>query len=63
MERALAPVAVGLTYAAGIALVGSTEKGWAAYMITAVATLVLTVTDLNPMFILAGGGLFALIAR
>ena len=49
VERALAPVAVGLTLASGIALLRGTEHGWVAYGITAAATLLLTLTELNPV--------------
>ena len=57
VQRALAPIAVGLTLAAGIALLRGTQHGWAAYAVSATATLVLTFTELNPGFMALGGAL------
>jgi chromate transporter len=54
-ERALAPVAVGLTYASGIALVRSTEHDWQAIAVTAAATLLLALTELHPLLVLLAG--------
>lgn len=54
-ERALAPVAVGLTIAAGLALIRGTEAGWPAYTVTAAATLLFATTELHPFILLAGG--------
>lgn len=59
-EAALAPVAVGLTFASGIALAQSTEGDFASYAITAASTLVLSLFDLNPMFVLVAGAAAAL---
>jgi chromate transporter len=55
MERALAPVAVGLTYASGIALVRSTEHDWQALTVTAAATLLLALTEMHPLLVLLAG--------
>ena len=54
-ERALAPVAVGLTLGSGIALIRGTEHDWPAYAVTAGSTLLLTLTELHPMIALAAG--------
>jgi chromate transporter len=54
-ERALAPVAVGLTYASGIALVRSTEHDWQAIMVTGAATLLLALTEMHPLLVLLAG--------
>jgi chromate transporter len=54
-ERALAPVAVGLTYASGIALARSTEHDWQALLVTAAATLALALTELHPLLVLVAG--------
>ena len=54
-ERALAPVAVGLTYASGIALVRATEHEWQALAVTAAATLLLALTELHPLLVLLAG--------
>jgi chromate transporter len=58
VEQALAPIAVGLTIASGLALIRGTETGWAAYTVTAVATLLLTITDLHPFALLLAGAVF-----
>lgn len=55
VERALAPVAVGLTIASGLALIRGTEHSVAAYAVTLVTTLVLAFTELNPFVMLAAG--------
>lgn len=62
VERALAPIAIGLTFAAGIALIRGTEHGWTAYAVTAAATLALSFTELHPLFALAGGALVLVVA-
>jgi chromate transporter len=54
-ERALAPVAVGLTFAAGIALIRTTEDHWTAWAITAGATLLLAMTELHPLVAMSAG--------
>jgi len=54
-ERALAPVAVGLTYASGIALVRATEHEWQALAVTAAATLLLALTQVHPLLVLLTG--------
>ena len=55
VERALAPVSVGLTIASAIAIARSTEHDWPAYAVTAVTTLLLTFTEVHPLAVLAGG--------
>jgi chromate transporter len=55
VERALAPMAIGLTFASAIALLRGTEHDWRAYAVTAVATVVLSVTEVSPLFVLGGG--------
>ena len=57
VERALAPMAIGLTFASAIALMRGTEHGWAAYAITTVATVVLSLTEVNPLIVLGGGAI------
>ena len=60
-ERALAPVAVGLTYGSGLAIARATEHGWLGWASTAAATVVLAATELHPLIVLAGCGALALI--
>lgn len=55
LERALAPIAVGLSFASGLALMRNTEHGWAAYGITAAATLAFAFTRVNPVLLLGCG--------
>ena len=62
LEEALAPVAVGLTIASGIALARSTEHDWSAYAITAVTALLLVFTDLHPLLLMAAGAGLMVIA-
>jgi len=62
IERALAPIAIGLTFGAGLTLLRDTEHGWHAYAVTAVATVVLSVTELNPLLALAGGAVALVVA-
>jgi chromate transporter len=62
VERALAPIAIGLTFASGIALIRGTEHDWRAYAVTAAATLLLSVTQVNPLFVLGGGAAALLLA-
>lgn len=62
VERALAPVAIGLTFATGIVLMRGTEHGVAAYAVTAIATLALSFTELNPLLALAGGAIVLVVA-
>ena len=55
VERALAPVSVGLTIASGIALTRSTEHHWIGYAVTIGATLLLTFTRLHPLAMMGAG--------
>jgi len=63
LEIALAPIAVGLTFGGGIALVRSTESGWVFWAITGAATLVLWLTEWHPALVLAAGAAMALLAH
>jgi len=55
LERALAPVAVGLTIASGLALIRGTEHGWLPWAITGVSTVLFSFTEVNPIVLLAAG--------
>ncbi len=61
-ERALAPIAVGLVFASGIALMRSTESGLLPWGITVIATIVLAATRINPLVVLSAGSVVALLA-
>ncbi len=60
VEHAMMPVAVGLTFASGLALLRGTEHTATAYAITAVSAVVLAVTELHPLAVLAAGAAVAL---
>lgn len=62
VERALSPIAIGLTFASGLTLMRGTEHGMVAYGVTVVATLALSFTELNPMLALAGGAIMLVLA-
>lgn len=61
VEQGLAPVAVGLIFAAGFALIRGTEHAAGAYLVTAVATALLAFTRLHPMLVLAACGVAGLL--
>ena len=62
LERALAPVAIGLTFASGLGLMRGTEHSWLAYAITIAATAAFAFTDLHPLALLAGGAVLMIAA-
>jgi chromate transporter len=55
VERGLAPVAVGLTFASGLALMRGTEHGWLAWGVTIISTALFSLTEINPILLLALG--------
>ena len=55
LDRGLAPIGVGLSYAAALVLIRSTEHAAPAYAITAGATLLLAATPLHPLLVLGAG--------
>ena len=61
VEQGLAPVAVGLTIASGLALIRGTEHGWATYASTLVATLIFAVAEPHPLILLLLGGIALLV--
>jgi chromate transporter len=54
-ERGLAPVGVGLTYAAALVLIRGTEHEIGAYALTAAAAVLLSATRLHPLLVLGAG--------
>ena len=54
-ERGLAPIGVGLTYAAAMVLIRGTEHAIGAYAVTAVATVLLSATSVHPLVVLSAG--------
>lgn len=61
-ERALAPVAIGLTFGSGLALLHTTEHGWVAYAVTVAAALAFAFTELHPAAMLATGAALLVLA-
>ncbi len=55
VERALAPVAVGMTFASGLTLMRGTEHGWTPWTVTIVSTALFSMTKINPILLLAAG--------
>ena len=60
VERAFAPIAVGLTFASGLALMRGSEHSLASYAVTVAATLAFAFTEINPLFLLGGGAIVLL---
>jgi len=63
VERALAPVAIGLTFASGLALMRSTESGYVQYGVTIAGAGVFAFTRIGPLYMLAAGAGAMLLAR
>jgi chromate transporter len=64
VERALAPVAVGLTFASGLALMRNTEHGWPLWGVTIVSTALFSFTEINPILLLGlGAGTLLLVGQ
>ena len=61
VEAGLAPVAIGLTFATGIALARGTESGWVPYGVTIASTAAFAFADINPVFLLATGAVVLLL--
>ena len=55
VERVLAPVAVGLTFASGFSLMRGTEHGLVPWGVTIVSTAAFSLTEVNPILLLALG--------
>jgi chromate transporter len=55
VERALAPVAVGLTFASGLSLMRGTEHGWLPWSVTIISSILFSLTEINPILLLALG--------
>jgi chromate transporter len=56
LERALAQIAIGLTFASGLALVRSAERGWLPWRVTIISAALFSLIDINPILLLAMGG-------
>ena len=64
VERALAPMAIGLTFASAIALLRGTEHdhGGPMRLHWRCQPVVLSVTEISPLFVLGGGAVALLLA-
>jgi len=62
VERALAPVGIGMTFATGLALVRGNEHEILFYAITAVSSVVFAFTEIHPLLLLASGAAILLLA-
>jgi chromate transporter len=62
VERALAPVAVGLTFATGLALMRGTEHGWLPWGVTLISAAMFALTEISPIILLGlGAGILFLV--
>ena len=57
VQQGLAPVSMGLLFAAGLIIVRASDHGWSALLVTAATTILLVVTRVNPLVVMAGAGL------
>jgi chromate transporter len=55
VERALAPIAVGLTFATGLSLMGGTEHGWLPWSVTIISAVLFSLTEISPILLLGLG--------
>lgn len=62
VEQALAPVAIGLTFASGLALMRTTETDLLQYAITIGGAAVFAFTKIGPLYMLAAGAVTMLFA-
>ena len=54
VQQGLAPVSMGLLFAAGVIIVRAADHGWTGFVVTAVTTALLVVTKVNPLLVMAG---------
>ncbi len=57
VEKGLAPISMGLLFAAGVIIIRAADHGWSAMVVTGITTVVLVTTRVNPLVIMAGAGL------
>jgi chromate transporter len=62
VERALAPIGIGMTFATGLSLARGTEHEPLSYAITAVSTLAFAFTSIHPILLMAVGAAALLLA-
>jgi chromate transporter len=57
VQAALVPLSIGLMGASGLILALAADRSWAAALVTSGAALLALSTRLNPLWLLAAGGL------
>jgi chromate transporter len=57
VEKGLAPVSMGLLFAAAVIIVRAADHGWSGVLVTAISAIVLVVTRVNPLLIMAAAAL------
>jgi chromate transporter len=62
VERALAPIGIGMTFATGLSLARGTEHEPLSYAITVASTLAFAFTSIHPIVLLAAGAVVLLLA-
>jgi chromate transporter len=62
VERALAPIGIGMTFATGLSLARGTEHDPLSFAITAASTLAFAFTSIHPLLVLAFGASALLLA-
>jgi chromate transporter len=60
-ERGLAPISLGLIAASGVTIARASDHGPAAYAVTAVATVLLVWTKVNPLMVMAAAALLGIL--
>ncbi len=61
-ERALAPVSVGMIYASGLVLARASDGSALGWITTAAAAVILSLTRVNPLWVMLAGGALWLVA-
>jgi chromate transporter len=56
IQAALVPLSIGLMGASGLVLAQTSDRTWAAALVTAIAAILAATTRLNPFWVLLGGG-------
>jgi len=56
IEQGLAPISMGLLFAAGIIIVRAADHGWTGLLATAITTVLLVTTRVNPLLVMIGAG-------
>ncbi len=60
VERGIAPIAIGLIAASGLIIAHSVDRSPVQWIISTAATLLLSLTKLNPVTVVLGGGVLAM---